>query len=199
MYWIFEKLGCPRRRKANMDDVAPYEEMPSPPPLPILPATPPSTPLNETTTPSSESPTDTSDTSSITEPLEELIVTISAKEEPTALQQQINYVTGLIKSYFNDKYRKIRIPYTNDDINLYITKDDVVSLSIVSFNALVTTCLSLMHMELNNSNWTSHVTKKIVKITNNNYNNTFKSKFAKNSVTIAMPKSFEDYQKVVTS
>ena len=194
MQWIFEKLGCPRRRKANIDDVAPYQAMPSSPPLPPLPSTPPSTPPNETT-----STTDTLDTSSITEPLEELIVTINTKEEPTVLQQQIDYVTGLIKSYLNDKYRKIRIIHVNNNINLYITKDNVVSLSVVSFNALVTTGLSLMNMTSNTFNWTSKVTKKIVKITNNNYNNTFKSKFAKNSVTIVMPKSFEEYQKVITS
>jgi hypothetical protein len=221
--WIFKKLRCPRRRKCNMNDDSLYEEMPpalSAPPalsepsatpiptviavpaepaepaetptpsLPILPATPPSTPTIE-------SPTDKTDTLSIIETLREVIVANNEQEEPTVLQLQIDYIITIIKHHLNSKNRKIRIPYVNN-INLYITRDNVMSLSVVSFNALVMTCLSLLHVKLDTSNWTSKVTKKIVKITNNNYKKTFRSKFAKNSITIAMPKSFEEYNKLVT-
>jgi len=209
--WIFEILRCPRRRKCNMNDASLYEEMPpapivapqpspslvapQPSPLParatpILPATPPSTPTIE-------SPTDKIDTSSIIETLKEVIVANNVKEEPTVLQQQLDYITTIIKPYLNSKNRKIRIPYVNN-INLYITRNNVISLSVVSFNALVITCLSLFNIKSDTTNWTSKVTKKIVKIKNSTYKNTLKSKFTKNSITISMPKSFEEYNKLVT-
>ena len=193
MMWIFEKLGCPRRNKRK------EEESPVSP-LPLLPATPTDatppesntetpnhTPSEGPHTPETNAATSNSTTNEQTENIEKAI------EEATLLKYKLDYISAVLKPHFNSTNRKIRIPYENV-INMYITHNTFLSVNPDDFNNLVTQSISLSE----HPNCTSTVTKKIIKIKNNDYKRTIRNRFAKNSVTINMPKSLAEYQKLLT-
>ncbi len=193
MMWIFEKLGCPRRSKRKEEEESPVS------PLPLLPATPPESIAESNPETPNHTPYDAPHTpetnvaipiSTVNEQAENIEKAI---EEATLLKYKLDYISAILKPHFNSTNRKIRIPY-KDGLNIYNTDNTLSSVTIDDFNKLVTTCISLNE----HPNWTSTVTKKIIKIKNNDYKHTIKSRFAKNSVTINMPKSLEEYQKLLT-